>query len=65
MLPAAPCNVDFFDWLDTLDNDEHHAVLEHLRRIAEELGIRVDRKPFIAHKFFDLAPNVVAVLSRN
>jgi hypothetical protein len=65
MLPAAPCNVDFFDWLDTLDNDEHHAVLEHLRRIADELGIRVDRKPFIAHKFLNLETHKAAVISFN
>lgn len=39
----------FLDWFDSLDDDTRQQVLAELRQMAQRLGVRVHRKPFIAH----------------
>lgn len=58
-------NVDFFDWLDTLTDDEHSQVLQELRLAARELGIRVNRNPLVAKELFELLPSRHALISLN
>lgn len=65
MLPETACDADFFAWLDTLSDEEHHAMLLHLRRLAADLRCRIDRKSFTTHKFLDLAPHRPALVSLN
>lgn len=65
MYPDAPCNVDFFEWLETLTDEEHSQVLESLRYAAKELGVRVDRQPSITHHLLDFLPHVSSKLSLN
>lgn len=65
MLPDIPCNVDFFEWLDTLSDDEHHVVLEVMREINRGLRCRVNRNPLTAQQLFNLAPYRDTLLSLN
>lgn len=56
---------DFFDWLDTLTDDEHTAVLERLRQVADDLGIVIDRQPLVTHNLLDLRPHLATLPSLN
>lgn len=58
-------NFDFFAWVDTLDDDEHHKVLEALREAARELGCCVHRKSLVTHQLLDLKAHCPTVISFN
>lgn len=61
----AACDTTFFEWLDTLSAEEHHAALERLRCLAAELGVRVDRKSTITQYLLDLDTHRPVNLSLN
>lgn len=61
MLHRASCNIDFFEWLDTLTDEEHHDVWQAVMRAAEELGCRVDENSLIPHNLFDLQTHTPSV----
>lgn len=61
----AACDTTFFDWLDTLSDEEHTAVLERLRALAADLGVCVDRKPTITHNLLDLKAHIPTLPSLN
>lgn len=57
MLYDTPCNLNFFDWLDALTDEEHHKVFEHLREVANDLGCRVDGHPLTAQHLLNFPPH--------
>lgn len=62
---APPCNVDFFDWLETLSDEEHHEVFLHLCTITEELGLRIDKYAPVPQDLLDLPPHNPTMISLN
>lgn len=65
MIADAPAHTDIFLWFDTLNEDEQADVLRALRKVANDLGTAIDRKPLIMHKLLDLAPHNQTVISLN
>lgn len=59
------CELTFFEWLDTLTDEEHTAVLEDARALAAELGVRVERKSTITHNLLELDTHRPSILSLN
>lgn len=57
--------VDFFAWLDSLSDEEHHAVFEELRVIIATLGCRINHNPPLPHKPLQLPPHQVTMISLN
>lgn len=60
MYHQAPCDTNFFEWLDRLSDEEHHQVFLELRFAMKELGCRVDRYPLAAKDLLNLPPHVPA-----
>lgn len=58
MRDKAPCNLDFFEWLDTLSDEEHHEVFLQLRSAVQELGCVVNQHPLITHHLLQFPPHV-------
>lgn len=56
---------DFFDWLDSLSDEEHTAAVEALEELARRLGVRVERKSTTNHKLLDLVPHTPSMLTLN
>lgn len=65
MFRDAPCNVDFFEWLDTLTDEEHSQVLEELRKVAGELGVRADSHLPVTQHLLNFLPHVPPKFSLN
>lgn len=65
MLSEVPCNVNFFDWFDSLSDDEREATLVQLRQVAADLGVRVDIKPFITQDTLNFPPHILSQLFAN
>lgn len=65
MLPEIPCNVDFFEWLDSLSDEDHRVVLELVRKVNRDLCCRVNRQPIAAQQLFDLTPHRNTFFSLN
>lgn len=65
MYRDTPCDVDFFEWLETLSDEEHSAVLEALRFAAKELGCRVNRHPLVTQYLLNFLPHHPSELSLN
>lgn len=59
------CAERFFDWLDTLSDEEHHVMLLQLRAAATELGCRVNRHSLATHQLLDLPSHNPSVTSLN
>jgi hypothetical protein len=55
----------FFEWLDTLSDEEHTANLERLRELVAALGVRVHRKSTITHNLLELDTHRPANISLN
>ena len=65
MLPEIHSEVDFLDWLDTLDDETRQMVMDELRAIAAELGVSVKRKPLLAHNILDFPLHALTQLLPN
>lgn len=58
MQHKAHCDtIDFFEWLDTLSDEEHHEVLLQLRSAVQELGCVVTQHSLAAHQLFEFPPH--------
>lgn len=57
--------VDFFEWLDTLPDEEVDAIWQRLHELCDELGVVVHKKPMVTHQFLDAIPSVAAHLFLN
>lgn len=60
-----PREMDFLDWLDTLDDEQHHAVYEAMRAWVEELGVQVAEQPHCPQYLFKLFARVHSHVSLN
>ena len=60
-----PCDMDFFDWLDTLDDEQHHAVYVAMCELVDELGVCVTQQPQGAQNLFQLLARVNPHFSLN
>jgi hypothetical protein len=65
MLPDVCHDIDFLQWLDTLSDEEHHAVLLSLRQTATDLGVTIDRKSPTAQDLLNLSPHSRGIISLN
>lgn len=57
--------VDFFDWLNTLDDEQHHAVYVELCKLVAELSVCVTQQPHSAQDFLHLLARVNPRISLN
>lgn len=51
------CELTFFEWLDTLTDEEHTRVYEALLAVAHDLDIVIEQKPQLTHQLLDLIPH--------
>jgi hypothetical protein len=51
------CELTFFEWLDTLSDEEHTRVFEALLAVAHDLDVVIEQKPQLAHQLLDLIPH--------
>ena len=65
MLHRDMCDTTFFEWLDTLTDEEHTMALEDLRALADDLGVCVHRKSTITHNLLNLETHRPVNLSLN
>lgn len=65
VLHNAPCDVDFFEWLDALSDQEHHEVMKSLRCVADDLGVRVEQHALAAQNLLDFPSHSPSQLSLN
>ena len=60
-----PDDLDFFDWLETLDDEQLALVYEDLMAEVDELGISIRRQPLAPHPFLNSKPRFCPKLLLN
>jgi hypothetical protein len=64
-MPDTNSRLSYLEWLDTLSDEEHRAAVERLYQAAQELGVRIDRKPLVTHEFLKVKTDTAAQLLLN